>query len=111
MKLRIKSLREELSMTQQGLADKLFLTQKTINSYEVGRTRPNIETLCKLADIFDTSIDYLVGNSNVRYSSLIKEEEITNKEKYLLKNFRKLSEETQDHLLNIVLVCENTKEN
>ena len=51
MKLRLKSLRDEIGITEQELADKLFLTQKTINSYETGRTQPNIETLCKMADI------------------------------------------------------------
>ena len=66
MKFRLKNLREEYGMTQQELADKLFLTQKTINSYERGRTQPNMETLCKLSDIFDTSIDYLLGLTNER---------------------------------------------
>ena len=108
MKFRLKSLREECGMTQQELADKLFLTQKTINSYERGRTQPNMETLCKLADIFDTSIDYLLGITDVRYSyALANDKELIEKEKCFIKNFRKLSDETKDHIVGIIQSCLN----
>lgn len=104
--LRLRSLRDEVGITQQELADKLFLTQKTINSYETGRTQPNIETLCKIADIFDTSVDYLIGNSDVRYSYFLADDKnLKEKEKFLLKHFRKLSEETQDNFLHLILAC------
>lgn len=110
VKLRLRSLRDEVGITQQELVDKLFLTQKTINSYETGRTQPNIETLCKIADIFDTSVDYLIGNSNIRYSySLADDKDLKAKEKFLLKHFRKLSEETQDNFLHLILACQGNR--
>ncbi|MBQ4546110.1 MAG: helix-turn-helix transcriptional regulator [Oscillospiraceae bacterium] len=106
MKFRLKNLREEYGMTQQELADKLFLTQKTINSYERGRTQPNMETLCKLSDIFDTSIDYLLGNTDVRYSyALAEDKELVEQERCLVKNFRKLSDGTKNHIMGIIESC------
>ena len=110
VKLRLRSLRDEVGITQQELADKLFLTQKTINSYETGRTQPNIETLCKIANIFETSVDYLIGNSDVRYSySLAGDKNLKEKEKFLLKHFQKLSEETQDNFLHLILACQGNR--
>lgn len=54
-------LRKENNLTQKELAEKLYLTQNGYSSYENGRTEPNIETLCKIADFYNVSLDYLVG--------------------------------------------------
>ena len=39
----------------------LCITQHGYSNYEIGKTEPKIETLCKLADYFNVSLDYLVG--------------------------------------------------
>ena len=59
--MRLLELRNKKNITQKEIAEKLFLTQNGYSSYENGRTEPNIETLCKLADFYDVSLDYLVG--------------------------------------------------
>lgn len=59
--MRLLELRKQNKITQQELANKLFLTQNGYASYEIGRTEPNIETLCKLADFYNVTLDYLVG--------------------------------------------------
>lgn len=58
---RLKDKRKSHKYTQQEIADKLGITQSTYAYYETGRNEPDLETLKKLADIFETSIDYLVG--------------------------------------------------
>ena len=63
---RIRDLREDSDLTQQQMADKLFINRRTYSSYEVGSRSVPIEILSKIADIFDTSIDYLVGRTNVK---------------------------------------------
>ena len=63
---RIRDLREDSDLTQQQMADKLFINRRTYSSYEVGSRSIPIEILSKIADIFDTSIDYLVGRTNVK---------------------------------------------
>ena len=51
----------EKKHTQQEIAELLKMTTGSYNQYEVGRTEPNIDTLCKLADYYGVSLDYLVG--------------------------------------------------
>ena len=68
--MRLLELRNKKNITQKEIAEKLFLTQNGYSSYENGRTEPNIETLCKLADFYDVSLDYLVGrerNNDIGY--------------------------------------------
>ena len=59
--IRIKNLRLLFNFTQKELADKLNIRQNTYCQYENGQRQPSIEILIKLSEIFDTSIDYLVG--------------------------------------------------
>ena len=63
---RIRDLREDSDLTQQQMADKLFINRRTYSSYEVGSRSIPIEILGKIADIFNTSIDYLVGRTDVK---------------------------------------------
>lgn len=63
---RIKLLREELNMTQQELADKLDGAKSTVAMYEKGDRKPSMEVLLKLSEIFDCSIDYILGKSTIR---------------------------------------------
>lgn len=66
LKDRIKEERLNLGLNQNELASKLGLTNKSISRYEKGDRQPDYETLSKLADIFDCSIDYLLGRTNDR---------------------------------------------
>lgn len=63
---RLKKLREEKGLTQKQLAEIISMSQQTIGHYEVGRARPDLDTLQRLAEIFGCSIDFLLGNSNNR---------------------------------------------
>ena len=72
MTVRIKQLREEKGFSQQKLADILGngLTQQKINNYENAHYQPDIDILKAMATFFDVSIDYLVGYSDIRKSTL-----------------------------------------
>ena len=63
---RIKLLREELGMTQQDLANKLDGAKSSIAMYEKGDRKPSLEILVKLSEIFNCSIDYILGKSDIR---------------------------------------------
>ena len=58
---RIKDTREDKDKTQKEIAKKLNCTQQTYSRYENGINEIPLERIAKLALIFDTSIDYLVG--------------------------------------------------
>lgn len=62
---RIKELRLEYGYTQQQLADKLNCVKSLVAMYESGDRNPSVEILLKLSDIFDCSIDYMLGKSDV----------------------------------------------
>lgn len=63
---RIKKLREDFGYTQQDLANKINGAKSTIAMYENETRKPSLEILIKLSDIFNCSIDYLLGKSYIR---------------------------------------------
>ena len=63
---RIRNLREDRDMTQKEMADYLNIHQTTYSEYELGKSNFSIQALIKIADLFDTSIDYLVERTDER---------------------------------------------
>lgn len=59
--LNVRVMRENSRLTQQQLADKLSVTQRKVSYWESGKIEPDLESLWKLADFFDVTIDELVG--------------------------------------------------
>lgn len=56
----IKSLREENKLSQEQLAEKLFVTRQTISNYETGRSRPDVEMLTRIADALDVDANTVI---------------------------------------------------
>lgn len=63
----IKSLREERKMLQKELAVMLKVTCGTISNYENDVHFPDEDSLRRIADIFDVSVDFLLGRTKLRY--------------------------------------------
>lgn len=63
---RIRDLREDSDLTQQQMADMLFINRRTYSSYEIGVRSIPTEILSSIADIFHTSTDYLIGRTDVK---------------------------------------------
>lgn len=63
---RLKTLRVENNYTQQELAEKLSCSRTAISGYEVGRNEPSYSDLNKIADLFNVSIDFLTGKTDLR---------------------------------------------
>lgn len=68
---RLRSLREEKELTQQQIADVMDSTQQKISNYEKDVVEPDCETLVKLANYFNTTTDYILGRTNLRYTAEI----------------------------------------
>jgi len=92
--MRLKELREERRLSQEGLALKLNVSQSTISAYEVGDRTPDLETLTAIAHFFDVSLDYLVGLSNLKRQ--IKQSDLTAAELEHLHVYRQLSSNDQE---------------
>ncbi len=60
METRIKNLREDNDLTQKQLSKFLNISQVAYSYYELNKRNIPLELLCKLADFYNTSIDYLL---------------------------------------------------
>ena len=56
----IKLLRTEKGMNQEQLAEKLQVTRQAVSNWETGKTQPDIETLTRMAEVFDVSVEKLI---------------------------------------------------
>lgn len=61
--LRLKELRKKNKMSQQQLAERLGVTQATLSGWENEKYEIDHTSLLKCSDIFQVSIDYLLGNT------------------------------------------------
>ncbi len=59
--LRIKELRTVFGLSQKALAEKIGVAQNTLTQYEKGTSKISLDVLVKLAQILETSTDYLLG--------------------------------------------------
>lgn len=87
----LKKLRLEYGLSQQKLADILHVTQPAIYKYENMNIEPEIAILKQMAAYFDTSIDYIVGNTTVRRRiEPTREERLNASEQRLVVGYRAL---------------------
>ena len=63
---RIRDLREDADLSQQEMADYLHCSQQVYSNYELGQRVISPDILIKLAKFYHTSVDYLLGLTNVR---------------------------------------------
>ena len=67
---RIKKLRKEIELTQEELSIRLGLNNKSsISQYEKGDIVPSDDVKLKMCELFNCSLDYLMGNTNTRKQS------------------------------------------
>lgn len=99
----LKKLRTKKGLTQSQLAGVLGISQQSINKYENQNAEPDIETLKNLADLFNTSIDYLVGHTEIDHKIEKTEKyDLNNDEIQLINGYRKLNQSEKDSLHCII---------
>ena len=72
---RLRDLREDHDLTQTEFAKIISVSQRVYSNYECGQVEPSLETLIKICDYYNISIDYLIGrtdNPNVLKISKLK---------------------------------------
>ena len=102
---RLKSLRESRSLTQNDLATYLHIARTTITAYENDTNQPDFDTLINISNIFNVSLDYLLGRTNQKYNSSLLDES-TN---LLLEKIDLLDENTKNTILKIILLNETNR--
>ena len=90
----LKRLRKEYGISQQRLADAINVSQPSINKYENHNIEPEIEILKRMADYFNTSIDYIVGHTTVRRKiEYVESYQLNAFEADMITRFRSLTDE------------------
>lgn len=71
---KIISERKKCKLSQEDLAEKLGITRQTISNWELNETSPDLKQASKLCDIFNISLDELIGKENAILTRLDKTE-------------------------------------
>ena len=76
MKDRIKQLRKQLKLTQQGFADRIGVKQNTVATYEIGRNPPNDTVINLICREFDVNENWLRTGEGEMFRKLTRDERI-----------------------------------
>ncbi len=88
----IKSFRKKKGLSQEELAIKLNVVRQTVSKWELGLSVPDAEMLIKLADVLETSINTLLGETNQTEPDITSIEEISHKLELLTVQFAEHNE-------------------
>ncbi|MCL6581781.1 MAG: helix-turn-helix domain-containing protein [Firmicutes bacterium] len=95
---RLRALLDEREMSQADLARALHCGKSTVSQYISGARTPDVETLRRMAELFGVSLDYLLGRTELRWPSLIKEPEV----EVLVARAQDLTPEERRHVLDYI---------
>lgn len=95
---RLENLLEERNLKQRQLATQLHIAPSTLNGYLRQDREPDFDTLIRLADFFEVSIDYLLGVTETR-RPFRSPECYDDKEEDLLETYRRLGPQEQNYLI------------
>ena len=114
---RIKSLRQENKMTQVELSLQLQKSDSTIRMWELDKSQPDIETLLLLANIFDVSVDYLLGKTEIKKTPAVQQRTASESEDYFVSKgltrdkFNTLSDDKKRLLAALINEIVNSTDN
>lgn len=92
---RLVQLRKKRGLTQQQIADEIGVNRGSYSNWEKGKREPSFENLIKLADILNTTTDFLLGQSNINFGN--NSEVYEEYKKLLSQNKREEIQENYDH--------------
>ncbi|MGN0181911.1 MAG: helix-turn-helix domain-containing protein [Candidatus Ornithomonoglobus sp.] len=105
----LKLLRTSRNISQQRLGAAIGVSQQSINKYENHNIEPDIHTLMLLADYFNTSIDYLVGYTDIDHKiEHVYNTDMSKKEYEHMRLYRMLNNKEKQ---SIELIIENYIDN
>lgn len=103
---KLKELRKSIGISQKTLAEAIGVSQQSINKYENHNIEPDITTLMRIAKYFNTSVDYIIGNSNENSAPLLN---ITDEESKIICTYRTLDNRKKNSILEILNIYSSNK--
>ena len=99
----LKKLRTEAAISQKQLADSVGVSQQSINKYENHSIEPDIETMMRIADYFNTSVDYLIGYTDIRRKTeCVHAYELNAEESRIIEEYRTLSPKQKECIRTVM---------
>ncbi|RRG18768.1 XRE family transcriptional regulator [Weissella viridescens] len=80
----LKTERMQQSLTQTELADQVFVSSKTISNWETGKTLPDLDSVVRLAQVLDLSLDTLLLEDKQMQENIKAQESIRETKRFLL---------------------------
>jgi len=86
---RLVALRDRRKLTNRKISEELVINENTVGRWVRGETQPNSLHLSQLAEALDTSVDYLLGNTDDPTPALGKKFELSSAEYRLVEAYRR----------------------
>lgn len=111
LKDNLKSLREDKGLTKKQVAQGVGINERAYIAYEYGERDVSTETLCKLADFYEVSTDYLLGRTTVKQIAtekpdlltiLAKEFNLTEMQKVIVQAYIAIGPKERDKLIEAI---------
>ena len=104
--LKLKALRVLNNLTQAEVARRIGVTQSTYNYYEKEKTQPDFNTLIKIADLYNVSLDYLLGR---QFGNHIEKATLTTNQQKMLEFVLTHDDKMNEDALNVLYGFANSK--
>lgn len=78
----IKKYRQQLSFSQEELADRIYVSRQTISNWETGKSYPDIHSIILLSQLFEVTLDELIQGDVTVMQEVIQEEQIREFKRY-----------------------------
>lgn len=99
----LKKLRIKKGISQQALASVIGVSQQSVTKYENHSVEPELRALIAMADYFGTSVDYLIGHTDVPHAiEEVHPRALNAQEEAMVQGFRELTEEERKSVMRIV---------
>lgn len=100
---RLKQLRQAKGVSQAQLADAVGVSQQSVNKYENHSVEPDIRTLMAMADYFGTSVDYLIGHTELaRIIEPVTPFHLNPEEAWVVDSWRRLNHRERESLCLVI---------
>ena len=78
----IKKYRKEQGMSQDILAEKIYVTRQTVSNWETSKSYPDVNSLLRLSEVFGISVDALLKGDSQMIKDIVNQEDIAEFRKY-----------------------------
>lgn len=72
----IKKYRQSIKLTQEKLAEKIYVTRQTVSNWENGKNYPDLNSLIMLCDLFNISLDILVKGDVIQMKKQVVQDDV-----------------------------------